>query len=95
MMKKILFLFAIIGVLSLSSCSEELNTDPTNQVSGTMIFADAQNSLTALNGIYRVLYTGGWGSAWSDENGGLPAYILVFDIMGEDYFTDILSSFYI
>ena len=84
-MKKILFLFAIIGVLSLSSCSEELNTDPTNQVSGTMIFADAQNSLTALNGIYRVLYTGGWGSAWSDENGGLPAYILVFDLMGEDH----------
>jgi len=91
-MKKIFLILSIIGLVSLNSCSKMLDTDPTNQVSGTIIFADAQNSLTAINGIYRILYTGGWGSSWAAENGGLPAYILVFDIMGEDHVMDAAGS---
>ncbi len=87
-MKKILFIFSLVGLLSLNACSHELDTDPTNQVSGTAIFSDAQNSLSAINGIYRLMYSGGWGTAWNDENGGLPAYILTFDIMAEDHVMD-------
>lgn len=87
-MKKILFIFFLVGIFSLNSCSDMLNTDPTDRVSGTAIFSDAQNSLTALNGIYRLMYTGGWGSGWNDENGGLPAFILVFDLMAEDHIMD-------
>ncbi len=91
-MKKILYIFSLVGVLLLSNCSDMLETDPTNSVSGTAIFSDAQNSLAAINGIYRLMYTGGWGTGWAAENGGLPAYILVFDIMGEDHIMDAAGS---
>lgn len=87
-MKKIYLLFLLVGLLFFSGCSDMLDTDPTNQVSGTAIFSDAQNSLSAINGMYRLMYTGGWGGGWNDENGGLPAFILVFDLMGEDHIMD-------
>jgi len=94
-MKKILYILSLVGILSFSGCSDMLDTDPTNRVSGTAIFSDAQNSLSAINGIYRLMYTGGWGSpatVWGAENGGLPAYILVFDIMAEDHPIDAAGS---
>ncbi|MFA5849217.1 MAG: RagB/SusD family nutrient uptake outer membrane protein [Bacteroidales bacterium] len=94
-MKKILYILSLVGILSFNGCSDMLNTDPTNRVSGTAIFSDAQNSLAAINGIYRLMYTGGWGNpttAWGAENGGLPAYILVFDIMAEDHPMDASGS---
>ena len=92
-MKKILLIFSLIGALFMQSCSDTiLDTDPTDKVSGTAIFMDAENSLTALNGIYRLMYTGGWGSAWEPENGGLPAYILAFDLMAEDHLMDASGS---
>lgn len=87
-MKKILFIFSLVGILLFSGCSDMLDTDPTDRVSGSAIFGDAQNALTAVNGIYRTLYSGGWGSGWNDENGGLPAFILVFDLYAEDHIMD-------
>lgn len=87
-MKKILSILLALGLIISSGCSHMLDTDPTNQVSGTAIFSDAQNSLSAINGIYRLMYSGNWGTAWNDENGGLPAFILVFDLMGEDHIMD-------
>lgn len=88
-MKKILFIFSLVGLLFVNGCSDSiLDTDPTDRVSGTAIFADAENSLTALNGMYRLMYTGGWGGSWNDENGGLPAFILQFDLMADDHIMD-------
>ncbi|MDD3724473.1 MAG: hypothetical protein PHV83_02970 [Bacteroidales bacterium] len=87
-MKKILFIFSIIGLFLFNSCSDMLDTDPTDKVSGTAIFSDAENSMTALNGIYRLMYSGNWGGGWNDENGGLPAFILVFDLMADDHIMD-------
>ena len=73
----------------MQSCSDTLlDTDPTDKVSGTAIFMDAENSLTALNGIYRLMYSGNWGGDWEPENGGLPAFILAFDLMAEDHLMD-------
>lgn len=92
-MKKIFFILSLIGFFFINGCSDSiLDTDPTDKVSGTAIFADAENSLTALNGIYRLMYTGNWGSGWNDENGGLPAFILQFDIMAEDHVMDASGS---
>jgi hypothetical protein len=92
-MKKIYLLLSIVSLFLMSGCSEDrLNTDPTNRVSGTAIFADAQNSLTAINGMYRMRYTGGWGGGWNDENGGLPAFVLVFDLMADDHLMDASGS---
>ncbi|MFA5642470.1 MAG: RagB/SusD family nutrient uptake outer membrane protein [Bacteroidales bacterium] len=87
-MKKIFLLFTLVGLFTFSGCSDMLDTDPTNKVSGTAIFSDAQNSLSAINGMYRLMYTGGWGGGWEAENGGLPAFNLVFDLMGEDHVMD-------
>lgn len=92
-MNKLLILLSLIGSLFLYNCSDSiLDTDPTDRVSGTAIFSDAQNSLTALNGIYRLMYTGGWGTSWEAENGGLPAYILTLDLMAEDHVMDASGS---
>ena len=91
-MKKIFYLLTFVGLLSFSSCSDMLDTDPTDKVSGTTIFSDAQNSLAAVNGMYRMMYKSEWGGAWEPENGGLPAYILTFDIMGEDHVMDAAGS---
>lgn len=88
-MKKIYSILAIATILLATSCEKNyLNTDPTDRVSGTSIFSSAENSLSAINGIYRLLYSGNWGSGWQAENGGLPAFILAFDLMGEDHIMD-------
>ena len=85
-MKKIFAILSVVAALSLTGCAKDfLDTDPTDRVSGTLIYSNADNALSAINGLYRLLYTGGWGSGWGAENGGLPAYILVMDIKGEDH----------
>ena len=38
-MKKVLYIFSLIGLLAFSSCADELNTEPTDKVSGSTIFA--------------------------------------------------------
>lgn len=88
-MRKIISLLLLVGVLGFAGCAKDiLDTDPTDRVSGTAIFTDADNAMTALNGIYRAMYTSGWGSDWTHENGGVPAFILVFDLYGEDHIMD-------
>lgn len=88
-MKKILLILSLTGAMFFYSCSESiLDTAPTESVSGTDIFSSAENALTAVNGIYRLLYTGNWGSSWQAENGGFPAFTLVFDLLAEDHVMD-------
>ena len=88
-MKKIFAIISVLALFTLASCNKEfLDTDPTDRVSGTAIFSDAENAMTAVNGLIRLLYVGGCGSSWGAENGGLPAYILVQDIKGEDHVMD-------
>lgn len=88
-MKKIFALMAVIATLTLSGCSKDfLETDPTDQTSSATMLADANGAMTSINGMYRAMYYGGWGSGWAAENGGLPAYILVFDLYAEDHGMD-------
>ena len=92
-MKKIFSILAIATILLATSCAKDyLNTDPTDRVSGTAIFTSAENAMTAVNGLYRMLYTGNWGDGWAAENGGLPAFILAFDLMAEDHMMDSQGS---
>src|SRR5690554_5710799 len=92
-MKKILIIFSLIGAMFIYSCSDSiLDTVPTESVSGTDIFSDAENALVAVNGIYRLMYTGSWGSGWEAENGGLPAFILAMDLLAEDHVMDGAGS---
>lgn len=84
-MKKILYIFSLIGILSFSSCADELNTEPTDKVSGSTIFADASSAETAINGVYRMLYVAGWSEKWGAENCGQTAINLLGDLMAEDH----------
>ena len=88
-MKKIFAILSVLALVSFAGCKKDyLETNPTDRVSGPTIFSDAENAMTAVNGMIRLLYVGGWGSNWGAENGGLPAYILVQDLKGEDHVMD-------
>ncbi|MCQ2138009.1 MAG: RagB/SusD family nutrient uptake outer membrane protein [Bacteroidales bacterium] len=88
-MKKFIAILSLAVLFTATACSDDyLTTDPTDRVSGTKIFSDSESAMAAVNGIYRLMYTGGWGSGWESENGGLPAYILVFDLLAEDHIMD-------
>lgn len=92
-MKKIFALIAIIAALTVTGCAKDfLETDPTDQVSTTTMLTDANGAMTSINGMYRAMYYGGWGTSWEAENGGLPAYILVFDLYAEDHVMDAMGS---
>lgn len=89
-MKKIIFLFATVGVLLASSCADDmLDTTPTSSVSGTDILSTPQNAQIALNGIYKALYTpndtwlGTLGNV--QQNFGIVSHNMVADLMGEDF----------
>ena len=92
-MKKIFAILSVLALFSFAGCKKDfLETNPTDRVSGPTIFSDAENAMTAVNGLIRTLYTSGWGSTWNDENGGLPAFILVQDLKGEDHVMDGSTS---
>lgn len=84
-MKKLIYILSLAGVLGFSSCLDELNTEPTDKVSGSTIFADVTSAKTAINGVYRLLYTSGWSSDWASENNGQTAIQLLADLMAEDH----------
>lgn len=92
-MKKIFTVISLLAILTFAGCRQDyLETFPTDRVSGPTIFADAETAMSSVNGLIRLLYVGGWGSSWGAENGGLPAYILVQDIKGEDHVMDNQGS---
>ena len=92
-MKKIFAILSVVAVLGLTGCGKDfLNTEPTNAVSGTLIFSDADNALSAVNGVYRLCNLAGWGSGWTHENGGLPSVILTMDLKAEDHLMDAQGS---
>jgi hypothetical protein len=75
-----------IAAIFLNACSEDLlETAPTDAVSGTVIFKDADGAQVAVNGIYRALFMNGWSSSWSHENPGMMSLTLVKDLQGEDH----------
>lgn len=84
-MKKFIYILSLAGLLGFSSCTDELNTEPTDRVSGSTIFADVTSAEAAINGIYRLMYVAGWSSSWGTENCGQTAIQLLADLMAEDH----------
>ena len=72
-MKKILYILTLVGICSFSSCSDALDTNPTDKVSGSLIFGNADAAQVAMNGVYRSLFITGWSDNWAHENPGLMA----------------------
>ena len=78
-MKKLFAALTVLALISFAGCKgDPLETSPADAT----IFSDA---MTAVDGLVRLLYVGGRDSSWGAENGGLPAYILVQDLKGEDH----------
>ena len=53
-------LLTIIFLSTFCSCSDNLNTNPTDQISGNVIFKDVEGGMVAMNGVYRMMYSSGW-----------------------------------
>lgn len=90
-MKKIL-LVLFSSLFLLTSCEKQLDTYPSASVSGPQVFENSENAQVAMNGIYRMTNTYGWGTSWHHENGGLQAFNLIFDLKGEDHLMDDQGS---
>ena len=89
--------YTFAGVLSLgmlSSCSgDKLETAPTQSMSGQGLLASGNAALTALNGIYREMYTSGWSTTGNTHQCfGITAYGLMADVMGEDMIMQAMGS---
>lgn len=82
-MKKILYSVGMVTALSLalSSCKKDyLNTTPTDQVDAKLAYSTTTNLMSAVNGMYRNMYTAG---ANQDE-GGESSIMIDMDMEGED-----------
>ncbi|MDR2955915.1 MAG: RagB/SusD family nutrient uptake outer membrane protein [Prevotella sp.] len=84
-MKKIFYILFLVSVVSFISCSDELETNPTDMVPGQIMLETAEGGQAIMNGIYRAMYTDGWGDYWTAENSGIMAYVQAADLMGEDH----------
>ncbi len=79
-------LVSFLGLSLLSACSEDLlETSPTTAVETASLMGSTDKALTALNGMYRFMYTTGYTSGWEAEEFGLAALNLTADVMGEDH----------
>ena len=87
-MKKILYIITLLSAIFFASCSDDLETNPTDMVSGSVMLETSEGGQAVMNGIYRAMYSSGWGipaTQWSAENSGIMAYTLFGDLMAEDH----------
>ena len=85
-MKKIYYIaFVMACVLMHVSCSDNLNTNPTDQISGNVLFKDVEGGMVAMNGVYRLMYSTGWAGDNSTHAFGYMSTMLVSDFMGDVY----------
>ena len=88
---KSIFKYTCLGLLAgtmlVTSCSkEQIETSPTQSMSGQGLLANANAALVTLNGIYREMYTSGWSTTGNTHQCfGITAYALCADVMGEDH----------
>lgn len=81
---KYYILSAILAICTLSSCIDNLNTDPTDEISGNIIFKDVEGGMVAMNGVYRLMYMSGWAGDNSTHAFGYMSTMLVSGFMGDD-----------
>lgn len=87
-MKKLLYLITAICTVSLAgSCAkEQLDTYPAGQLGAGEVFSDSNKAQSAIDGIYRLMYTIGWSDSWYPENPGLTVFNMINSLRGEDHF---------
>lgn len=86
---KSIFKYTLIGLLAggmFTACSEDqLDTQPTNSMSGASLMLTSDAAMVPLNGIYRSMYTSGWSTTGNTHQCfGISAYNLMGEVMGDD-----------
>lgn len=70
---------------ALYSCSDQLETVPTDKTTSEVAFSTVEGAYAALNGIYRNFYTSdSWSTGYGTENFGIASINICADVMGED-----------
>ena len=89
-MKKILYPFLILAlIIGFVGCSEDdLETAPTDSVTGPVLFATVDGAQVAMDGVYRMLFTSGWTGGNTHQNFGILSTKLYTSLMGEDLLQD-------
>ena len=89
-MKKILYPFLILAlIIGFVGCSEDdLETAPTDSVTGPVLFATVDGAQVAMNGVYRMLFTAGWTTSNEHQNFGIMSTKMYTSLMGEDFLQD-------
>ena len=82
MKNKLIGLLLVCGALV--SCSDQLETDPTDKTTKEVAFSTVEGAYAALNGIYRNFYTTEWSASYQTENFGVASVNICADVMGED-----------
>lgn len=83
-MKKYLLYIFLITLTVLTSCSKELETNPTDKTTPDVVFSSGSGAYAAINGIYRYMYMTGYTPSWGSENFGYSSVLHCFDMVGED-----------
>jgi hypothetical protein len=94
-MKKIMkyLVLALVAAVSSAACSEDyLETNPTDKVSGPTIFADEHAAQTAINGVYALLWSVPYNSAYPTESCGHYSTVLAQGLMADDMTQRALGS---
>lgn len=78
------YILILAALVQFTGCSDDLDTEPTDRISGSVLFKDIDGAMVAMNGIYRNLYTSGWTSGNTHQNFGILSTNLYTDLMGED-----------
>lgn len=85
-MKKLFILFLISGVL-LSSCDDNLDTTPSNDITDELPFTTIDGAQTVLTGAYDWFHEG-WLSHYTDQY-----MFFIPDVMGEDVFVSETGNY--
>lgn len=75
-----------VALLSVSCAKEALETAPAGDLGAGEIFGDSNKAQSAIDGIYRLMYTTSWTSTWDSEHSGLASFTLTRSLMGEDHY---------
>jgi hypothetical protein len=76
------------------SCSEDLETNPTDRVSGPTIFANEIAAQTAIEGCYTLLYQGIYVTGNVNQAEGHQSTVFAQELMGDDLVTTVTNNWY-
>ncbi|MDR0692760.1 MAG: RagB/SusD family nutrient uptake outer membrane protein [Prevotellaceae bacterium] len=78
------FVLTVFVTVLFAACNEELETNPTDQTSGPVIFADENAAQTAIDGVYALLWRAYFVSGNGTHAYGYQSTLFAQDLMADD-----------